>query len=114
MGVSHRFFAGGDRSIRGYEYQSLGPENSKGDVVGGTYLAVASLEYEHLVRDDWGVAAFVDSGNAFHDDLDQVYTGAGLGVRWYSPIGPVRLDLAHPFDDPDNDVRVHLGIGPEF
>ncbi|QFY90769.1 outer membrane protein assembly factor [Magnetovirga frankeli] len=114
LSVSHRFFAGGDRSIRGYDFESLGPKNPSGEVIGGTYLAVASLEYEHRVLSDWAVAAFVDSGNAYDDDLNDIYTGVGLGLRWFSPIGPIKLDLAHPLDDPDNDFRVHLSIGPEF
>lgn len=114
LSVSHRFFAGGDRSIRGYDLDSLGPKNARGQVVGGTYLAVASLEVEQRFRPDWALAAFVDAGNAYDKDLEDLYTGAGLGLRWFSPIGPIKLDLAHPVDDPNRNYRVHLSIGPEF
>lgn len=114
LAVSHRFFAGGDRSIRGYDYQSLGPKNSQGKVVGGTSLMVGSIEFEQSVAKDWAVAAFVDSGNAFHEKLDKVYTGAGLGVRWFSPLGPVKVDVAQPLDKKKTDLHLHVGIGPEF
>jgi translocation and assembly module TamA len=114
LSVSHRFFAGGDRSVRGYKFESLGPKNAQGEVVGGTYLFVASLEYEHLVAEDWALAAFADTGNAYYDTLDSLYTGVGLGLRWFSPIGPIKLDLAHPLQDSGNDIRIHVGIGPEF
>lgn len=114
LAVSHRFFAGGDRSVRGYEYQSLGPKNSNNEVIGGTYLTVGSLEYEHMVAEDWAVAAFFDAGNAYHDELDTLYQGVGLGARWFSPIGPIKVDLAHPLDDSEDGVRLHVSIGPEF
>ncbi len=113
--ASFRYFAGGDRSVRGYDFESLGPKNANGDVEGGLYLMTGSLEFEQFIRDQWSVAAFVDTGNAFNDQSShQLYTGAGLGLRWHSPIGPIRVDLAHPFDDPETDVRLHVGIGPEF
>jgi translocation and assembly module TamA len=112
---SLRFFAGGDTSVRGYGFKDLGPEDARGDVIGGRYLAVASLEYEHPVTASWGVAAFIDMGNAFDDESfnDGINTGIGAGVRWYSPIGPVRLDLAHPLDD-DDVFRIHLRLGPDL
>ncbi|MBU0500618.1 MAG: autotransporter assembly complex protein TamA [Gammaproteobacteria bacterium] len=113
MPVSRRFFAGGDNSLRGYEYQSLGPKNAAGEVEGGAYLLVGSLEYEQFINPEWSLAAFVDSGNAFNDKLDTLYTGVGVGVRWQSPVGPVKLDVAHPLDGQD-DFRLHIGIGPEF
>jgi translocation and assembly module TamA len=113
LGVSHRFFAGGDRSIRGYDYQSLGPKNSKGKVIGGTSLIVGSIEFEQAVAKDWAIAAFVDSGNAFYDKLDTLYTGAGLGLRWFSPLGPVKVDVAQPLSTKDG-LQLHVGIGPEF
>ncbi len=114
MAASDRFFTGGDNSIRGYGYQDLGPENSFGDVTGGKHLAVASLEYEHFLNKGWSVAAFVDAGNAFNDDSIDVKTGVGLGVRWLSPLGPIKIDLAHPLDDDQNDIRFVFRMGPEF
>lgn len=111
---SQRFFAGGDSSVRGYGYRNLGPRDSEGQVVGGQFLLTGSLEYEHPVTERWGVAVFVDSGNAF-DSLDAgLKTGAGLGLRWHSPIGPVRLDVAYPFDDPDQLFRIHISMGPDL
>lgn len=114
MAASDRFFTGGDNSIRGYGYQDLGPENSLGYVTGGKHLAVASLEYEHFLKKGWSVAAFVDGGNAFNDDSIDVKAGVGLGVRWLSPLGPIKIDLAHPLDDDQNDIRFVFRMGPEF
>jgi translocation and assembly module TamA len=113
LAASDRLFSGGDNSIRGYGYQELGPENDSGRVVGGKYLAVASLEYEHYLKKGWSVAAFVDAGNAFNDSLD-VKSGVGLGLRWLSPLGPIKVDLAHPLDDEQNAIRFVFRMGPEF
>ncbi|MHB0775503.1 autotransporter assembly complex protein TamA [Halomonas sp. WWR20] len=112
---SLRFFAGGDQSVRGYSYESLSPENEEGELLGGQHLLTASLEYQRRVTGDWWGAAFVDTGNAFDawwpEDLK---TGAGLGIRWVSPVGPIRFDIAHPFDDEEDSWRLHFAIGPEF
>ncbi len=111
---SVRFFAGGDNSVRGYAYKSLGPENSSGDVEGGKNLLVGSLEIEHMVSEKWGLAAFVDSGNAFDELRLDPKTGAGIGIRWRSPVGPIRLDLAHPFEKDGDMFRVHFTMGPDL
>lgn len=110
---SQRFFAGGDRSIRGYEYQDIGRRDERGAVIGGKRLLSASIEFEHLFAGDFGAAAFVDAGDAFDDSPDWK-VGAGIGMRWRSPIGMVRFDVAHPFDDPDDDYRIHLTIGADL
>lgn len=109
---SVRFFAGGDSSVRGYGYEELGPEED-GEVVGGRRLVTGSLELDALVRPNWSVAAFVDTGSAYNSSPD-FSTGVGLGVRWYSPLGPLRFDLAHPLDDPDRNVRIHISLGPDL
>lgn len=110
-----RFFAGGDRSIRGYGYQAIGPRNESGGVVGGTYLAVASAEWEHYFVRDWGAAAFVDAGDAFSGSDFDTRIGAGVGVRWRSPVGLVRLDFGVPVgDDEESGVELHLSIGPDL
>jgi len=111
---SVRFFAGGDNSIRGYDYNTLGPVDATGQVIGGSDLAVASLEYEHKVRPHWSVAVFVDSGNAFDRGAFSAKTGAGIGARWLSPLGPIRVDVAHPFQDPTNSWRLHITLGPDL
>lgn len=111
-----RFFAGGDESIRGYAYKSLGPKGRDKEVVGGRNLVVASIGYEHRVLDDWVAALFLDGGNAFDSKSDKTYYGAGAGVRWLSPFGSVRVDLAWPLNKSDDsprfkDWRFHLGFG---
>ncbi len=111
---SLRFFAGGDQSVRGYDYQNLSPTNSDGDRIGGRYMVAGSVEYQYSVAEKWRVATFVDQGNAFNSlDLPSLKTGVGIGVRWVSPVGPLRLDLAHPLDG-DGGVRLHFSMGPEL
>jgi translocation and assembly module TamA len=111
---SVRFFAGGDNSVRGYDYKSLGPTDSTDAVIGGSELAVASVEYEHSVKPHWSVAVFVDSGNAFNRHELDAKTGAGIGARWQSPLGPIRVDVAHPFNDPTTSWRLHITLGPDL
>ncbi|MAM59779.1 MAG: hypothetical protein CMN25_20920 [Salinicola sp.] len=112
---SLRFFAGGDQSIRGYSYESLSPENEDGELLGGQHMLTSSIEYQrHLTGNFWS-ATFVDTGNAFDEWWpDELKTGAGVGVRWISPVGPIRFDIAHPFDDEEDSWRLHFSIGPEF
>ena len=112
---SQRFFAGGDSSVRGYEFASLGPVDADGTVVGGRMLAVGSIEYEHPIRDRWSGAVFTDAGNAFDTGYrnEGFKVGAGLGVRWQSPIGAVRLDVARPLDATQR-FRLHLRLGPDL
>ena len=82
---------------------------------GGRFLIVGSLEYEHPIRDKWSGAVFVDAGNAFDtgNSNEGLKIGVGVGARWQSPIGPMRLDFAHPLDDTDL-FRVHLRLGPDL
>ena len=108
-----RYFAGGDRSLRGYGYQELGPLNDAGKVRGGKYLAVVSGEYELKLTDSWAAAVFADVGNAFDRD-SKVETALGVGIRWRSPVGLVRLDFAAALDAPNDPFRVHLIIGPDL
>ncbi|SDA52842.1 autotransporter secretion outer membrane protein TamA [Pseudomonas sp. NFACC15-1] len=111
---SLRFFAGGDQSVRGYDYQSLSPENSEGDRIGGRYMVAGSLEYQYSIAEKWRVATFIDQGNAFNSlELPSLKTGVGVGVRWVSPVGPIRLDLAHAMDD-EGGIRLHFSMGPEL
>jgi translocation and assembly module TamA len=107
-----RFFAGGDQSVRGYGYKTLGPEDENGDVVGGKNLLEGSIELERAIAKDWGIAAFYDTGNAFNSFSDmRLAQGAGMGVRYYSPIGPIKLDIARQIGVKDPDFRIHISIG---
>ncbi len=111
--TSLRFFTGGDKTVRGYTYNVIGPVVG-GDVIGGKHLLESSLEYEVPFAEKWSVAAFADIGDAF-DEKPDYKTGVGLGVRWRSPIGPVRLDFAHALDDPPGkQLRLHLTIGSDL
>lgn len=112
--ASVRFFAGGDSSVRGYGFETLGPANDEGIIIGGSYLATFSLELDRLIAEKWSVAVFMDTGNAF-DDFDVDFkTGVGLGLRWYSPLGPIRVDFAHPLDDETRSFRLHITLGPDI
>lgn len=110
-----RFFSGGDSGVRGYSYESLGSRDAEGDLVGGDRLLEASVEYERPLRHRWSAAAFVDAGNAFlgGESMD-LHVGAGIGLRWLSPLGPVRLDVAWPLDGEDRSPRLHVSLGPDL
>ncbi len=114
--ASLRFFVGGDSSVRGYAYKSRGPEDENGDVVGGDSLLVGSVEIEYSLNDDWGLAVFYDVGSAFDNDADDItfIGGAGVGVRRYTPIGPIKIDLANRVSESHHGVRVHLSVGFEI
>lgn len=112
---SLRYYAGGDRSVRGYKLNSIGPRDSDNDVVGGKHQVIASLEYDHRIVDKWSAAVFVDTGDAFDSGSPSLKTGVGVGIRWQSPVGPVRVDLASGLDRPPGDkFRLHLTIGPDL
>ena len=131
-----RFFAGGDRSIRGFAFQTVGqplaeelvpiaqencrthPKTScKELIIGGQNLAIVGAEHEYYFRPNWGVATFVDAGDAF-GAANTFYThiGTGVGLRWRSPVGMVRVDLGFPVRDRENrhGVQLHLMIGPDL
>lgn len=109
-----RFFAGGDQSVRGFAYQALGREDEDGNIIGGESLMVASLEYEIRFLEKWGAAVFYDTGSASESFGGVLARGAGLGVRWRSPIGPIRADVAWALSDDDRPIRFHLNIGPDL
>ncbi len=111
--TSLRFFAGGDNSVRGYSYESLGPRDDLGVVVGGKQVFSGSLQYDHRVAESWVVDGFVDLGNAYNDTLDKVFVGAGLGFRWLAPFGSLRFDIAYPASEQPqlDDWRIHIGFG---
>jgi translocation and assembly module TamA len=112
-----RFFAGGDRTIRGYAFQTVGPENANGLVVGGEEILVASAEYEYYFKPNWGIATFVDSGDAFTGfGKFKTRIGTGIGLRWRSPVGMLRADIGVPVNDPfgQTGIQLHLIIGPDL
>lgn len=109
-----RFFAGGDQSIRGYDYKSLSTEKN-GYLIGGQNLAVGSLEYNYQFIPKWRGAVFVDAGNAFDKNFnDPVKVGTGIGVRWSSPVGPVRVDVSAGVSEKEIPIRLHFFIGPQL
>jgi translocation and assembly module TamA len=106
------FRAGGDQSVRGYAYQSLGIK--EGDaIVGGKYIATGSVEIVQWLTSQWGAAVFVDGGNAANQlkNLSPVY-GYGLGARWKSPLGPIGADIA--YGEETGEYRFHFNIGVAF
>jgi len=109
------FRAGGDDSVRGYAYQTLGPQRD-GATVGGAVLATGTVEVMHRLSErwrDWYGAIFIDAGNAANEwgDIDPVF-GYGFGVRWRSPVGPMRLDIA--YGEAVHSARLHLSVGISF
>lgn len=111
-----RFFAGGDNSVRGYDLDTLGEVRSvegKNVVVGGKRILDGALELDRAIHKDWSVALFVDAGSAFNN-APNMAVGAGFGARWYSPLGPIRLDIAHGFDGLNPGWRLHISFGAEL
>jgi translocation and assembly module TamA len=103
----YRFKAGGSNSVRGYNFESL---SSNG--VGSNNIITASAEVEMLIRPRWSLAAFIDTGNSFNDwGHVALKTGVGVGIRWYSIAGPIRVDIAQALDIPDKPWRLHFTIG---
>jgi translocation and assembly module TamA len=117
-----RFYAGGSGTIRGYAYQLVGPVFTGTQIpTGGTTIAAGSLEFRQRIESNWGVAVFVDGGEV-GTDSKQLPTGfkfgAGAGLRYYTPIGPIRLDFAVPLNQVANvdegAFQVYIGLGQAF
>jgi len=113
---SERFFAGGDNSIRGWGLDVLGPNDPEtNQTLGGRYLAVGSLELERQIKGNWGGAVFTDFGNAFDPDYTADWEqSVGLGIRYSTPIGPIRVDLAYALTKDPAGFRLHVGLGPDL
>lgn len=119
--LSLRFFTGGDHTVRGYGYQSLGPRgvDNQGNiiVVGGRNLFVGSLEIERILYKNITGAIFFDNGNAFNKWKTKTYSSAGFGFRWCTPLGPIRLDIAQAIVNKKYRLkkrykpRIHLTFG---
>ncbi|MEO8410432.1 MAG: BamA/TamA family outer membrane protein, partial [Propionivibrio sp.] len=110
------FRAGGSNSVRGYRYQSLGVKEDSA-TLGGRYLLTLSAEYTHWLDEQWGIAAFVDAGQAADNtnDVTQLATGVGVGARWKSPAGALAIDLAYGANKKyDGGVRLHFSLAVPF
>jgi translocation and assembly module TamA len=109
---SIRFFAGGDQSVRGFSYQSLGPRDASGQVVGGRNLLFGSVELERALYQNWGVSLFHDAGNAFNEFTNvHLFQGAGVGVHYYTPVGGLNLSLAKRLGTSENVYYIHFTVG---
>lgn len=113
--TSLRYFAGGDRSIRGYGYREVGPR-FEGETLGGLHRIVASAEYQYFFTAEWGAAVFVDAGDVFNRrDAFEPKVGVGVGARWRSPVGLVGVDVAQGLDDAaGGGTRLHISFGVGF
>lgn len=110
-----RFFAGGDQSVRGYNYHSLSPVSDKGYLTGGQALAVGNAEYSYELMKDFRLAVFADVGGAYDATFsNDTKVGAGVGIRWASPVGQVRADIATGVKEQDSQIKLHFFIGSPF
>lgn len=112
--VSQRFFAGGDLSVRGFAYNSIGPEDANGDVIGGDRLLVGSVEMQYQFSADKDVAVFFDAGNAYTGSHFNIERGAGIGMGWSLPFGVLRAYVANALSRPDHPWRPHLVVGADW
>ena len=118
--ASLRYFTGGAGSVRGYAYQAIGPRDSEGDPLGGRSYQVVNLEARFMVAENVGIVPFLDGGMVYKDEFPHIIGdmdwGTGLGFRYYTPIGPVRLDVATPLHQIDGDppVQFYISIGQSF
>jgi translocation and assembly module TamA len=112
---SLRFFTGGDQSVRGYSYRSLTPRDASGKVVGGKQLLTSSIELERALFKDWGVSAFLDTGNTFNSfSAIKLFHGAGLGLHYYTSVGALNLSVAQPLGMEKPSIHIHFTVGFEL
>lgn len=112
-----RFFAGGDRSVRGYGYKKISPKEPNGKLIGASRLLTGSLEYQYQFTENWWWATFADTGLAAESyKAQELRYGAGMGVRWASPAGAIKFDIATPVRDKDNskNIQFYIGLGAEL
>lgn len=114
---SLRYFAGGDMSVRGFGYKKISPFDENGKLTGGSHLLTGTAEYQYQVYPNWWAATFYDTGLAAKSfKSDGLHSGVGLGVRWASPIGAIKFDLATPIRSPNAKKGIHfyIGLGSEL
>jgi translocation and assembly module TamA len=114
-----RFYAGGSATVRGYRYQTLGPQFKDGTPMGGTAISTGTVEWRQRILGNYGVVGFMDVGQVSTNGApftSNWHAGAGVGARYYTPIGPIRLDVAVPLNKlPGGDsVEIYIGIGQAF
>lgn len=112
---SLRFFTGGDQSVRGYAYKSLGPRDTSGNVVGGKQLLTGSIELERELFKNWGVSLFYDIGNTFNSFTDiSLFRGAGVGLHYFTAVGALNLSVARPLGVEKPSTHIHFTVGFEL
>lgn len=109
---SQRFFTGGDQTVRGYDFESLAPKDANDELIGGKFLNVASVEYSTKVAAQWRAAVFMDAGRAYNHGDEPWHRSVGIGARWLSPVGQIRVDIAFPVNDEVTGWRLHIFMGP--
>ncbi len=119
MPPQRRFYAGGGGSVRGYDYQAASPRDANGDIIGGLSYFEASAELRIKITDTIGVVPFFDMGSAFSSempDFDSLKYSAGIGLRYYTAIGPLRVDFAVPLNPgpDDGSYGVYVSLGQAF
>ncbi len=112
--ASQRFFTGGDQTVRGFAYKSISPVDSSGELSGALNTTSGSIEYNYQVAPKWRLALFVDAGTATNDYKDPWKVGTGIGGRWLTPVGPLRVDLAFGVSEQSVPFRLHFALGPEL
>jgi translocation and assembly module TamA len=118
--ASKRFYSGGGNSIRGYGYQAIGPVDPAGEPIGGKSVFEAGVEMRIKLTETWGVVPFFEGGSVFDSQLPdfsrKLRWGAGIGVRYYTGFGPIRLDVAFPINGrpEDDDYQIYVSIGQAF
>ncbi|MGL5949274.1 MAG: autotransporter assembly complex protein TamA [Aeromonas sp.] len=111
---SLRFFTGGDQTVRGFGYENISPKDAEGNLSGGRYTSAASVEYNYRLSEKWLAALFVDTGTATLDYSEAWKVGTGIGVRWVTPVGQVRIDFAVGVSEQDKPFQLHFALGPEL
>src|SRR5690606_12119772 len=119
MPPDERYYAGGAASIRGYAYQSVGPIDEDDEPIGGLSVFDGSIELRRKITESIGVVAFLDAGSAFEDAFptsSSMRYGAGLGMRYYTPIGPIGADISVPLNkrDFDDSFQIYITLGQSF